>query len=90
MAYHSEDTCPRCQGTGWICDIHRDQPWPHVTRQACYESWDDDPILIRRECDSPPVPCESLTCAHVRKFSLIAVAMFEALDSWLQIGSSLL
>jgi hypothetical protein len=21
--------CLRCQGSGWVCEVHPDKPWPH-------------------------------------------------------------
>ena len=41
-------SCPRCQGSGWVCGLHSDKPRRHFS---------DGSI-----CDEPGMPCQAPGC----------------------------
>jgi hypothetical protein len=49
MATKSKTFCPRCCGSGWVCEVHRRQPMNHPVKNA-------------RACGGAGSPCEEPGC----------------------------
>jgi hypothetical protein len=41
--------CPRCQGSGWVCEVHRNKPMNHARKNG-------------EECNGAGSPCEEPGC----------------------------
>jgi hypothetical protein len=49
-----EHTCPNCDGTGWVCEEHPDQPWEGLHACSCGAAGAPCPHCNRTDDGEPP------------------------------------